>query len=405
MNNIKSIIKRGFASFFAFMVIKTYFRKISIYGEAKKAQNQAEIYLLSHRNGAVDGWLYAYALPKTIFTLAKQLQKNVFIKAVFPGIAIFRKKDSENYKTENIAAFKLMLRVLKNKQNSLAIFPEGTSSLGIKHLDFEEGAAQICRSFIRQNQESIFITPVAIFYDAPTELGGKVYIAIGKKNIIDREENIAEIQKIISTKMEEVLVEYKTQQEQKTAHQTALILSLYGKKYDYLEVIYQLKKQAEKLAIIAEKIAKYEIQLPTKLLSYKQVKIFPDNLYISLWTVLITSPLVLFSFTCNLIPIIAGFLAGRKADEEHTISLFRILAAYPLAILQYVILFLILACFYGFLYSLLFIFIVLFLSICGFNLYGAWKKNLFSLINYRKYPQGKKEFQGLKDELEKIFSN
>ncbi|MBR1374630.1 MAG: 1-acyl-sn-glycerol-3-phosphate acyltransferase [Cardiobacteriaceae bacterium] len=405
MNNIKSLIHKYFASFFAFLVIKTYFRKISIYGEVKNTENQAEIYLLSHRNGAVDGWVYGYALPNAIFTLAKQLQKNVFIKAVFPGIAIFRKKDSENYKTENIAAFKLMLRVLKNKQNSLAIFPEGTSSLGIKHLAFEDGAAQICRSFIRQNKENIAITPVAIFYDAPTELGGKVYIAMGKKNIIEIEENIAEIHKIISTKMEKILVEYDTEQAQKTAHQAALILSLYGKKYDYLEVIYKLRKQAEKLAIIAEKIAEYENKLPIKLLFYKQVEIFPDNLYISLWTSLITTPLVFFAFICNLLPVILGFFAGKKADEKHTISLFRILTGYPLAILQYVILFLILACFYGVLYSLLFIFIALFFSIWGFNLYGAWKKNLFSVINYLKYRKGQKEFQGLKNELEKELNN
>ncbi|MBR0128801.1 MAG: hypothetical protein IJM09_03195, partial [Neisseriaceae bacterium] len=99
--------KSLFSTLFISVIVMTYFRKIyhNITAEHKNAQ---QIFALSHRNGAVDGWVYAFVLKNAVFTLAQQLHKIFFLRILFPGITLIRRKDISN-KTEqqqNIKAFK-----------------------------------------------------------------------------------------------------------------------------------------------------------------------------------------------------------------------------------------------------------------------------------------------------------
>lgn len=48
--------------------------------------------LLSHRNGALDGWVYGRFIPRFVFMMAKQLHKIWWLRVIFPGIAITGKK-------------------------------------------------------------------------------------------------------------------------------------------------------------------------------------------------------------------------------------------------------------------------------------------------------------------------
>ncbi len=86
--------------------------------------------LLSHRNGALDGWVYGRFIPRFVFMMAKQLHKIWWLRVIFPGIAITRQKDDPlHYKRANLNALKTCVQALQDRQ-ILCIFPEGTSSLG-----------------------------------------------------------------------------------------------------------------------------------------------------------------------------------------------------------------------------------------------------------------------------------
>ena len=105
-------MKKLIQKVFVWLYITTYFRHI--YVPAKCRLTCANMFILSHRNGAIDGFVYYYAFQKGVFLLAKQLQRNHFLKFIFPGISVYRAKDKEDAIASNGAAVRECFNVLKN---------------------------------------------------------------------------------------------------------------------------------------------------------------------------------------------------------------------------------------------------------------------------------------------------
>ena len=388
--------KSLFSTLFISVIVMTYFRKIyhNITAEHKNAQ---QIFALSHRNGAVDGWVYAFILKNAVFTLAQQLHKIFFLRILFPGITLIRRKDISN-KTEqqqNIKAFKQCLHILQKQP--LCIFPEGTSDLGIKHLPFENGLSKIAVRAFKKNKNNISITPFAIFYDDPTNMGGRVFVQQGETFNVNTEDS-NQIHQQMTHHLEEILLEYNSVDEMNNAHKIAMIYSVFNEKNNYLNALYQLKRQPE----IFNKLSNQLESLKNKI-TYKKITIYPVNILLSLWTFLITVIVVLPTFLINAIPLLCGFIAGKKSKDQNTISLFKIVIGYWVGLFYYLILIIIAGVFYSIMGILVVLGLFLF-SLWGLKLYGACKKHLYAIINLIVSPNNRKEFLRIYNEINTTLS-
>ncbi|MDA3057361.1 1-acyl-sn-glycerol-3-phosphate acyltransferase [Campylobacter sp. VBCF_05 NA6] len=378
------------------IIVNSYFRKITKFDKfATNRAKCAKIFALSHRNGAVDGWVYSYIFKNAVFTLAKSLQRNFFLKILFPGIAIFREKDEpKTYKQKNIRAFKNMLNTLNH--TPLCIFPEGTSSLGLSHLPFEKGISTLSATFVKQNKKSLAITPFAIFYDDPTCMGGKVFVNSGEEIIVNSI-NSDEIQTNLTQNFEKILTSYKSEKDMQNAHKIAILATLFDESKNYGEIL--LKLQKRNFTNLVQNLQIYEEKIKGKnLLFYKKIAIYPKNILLAFWTLFITSVVVLPTFALNFIPIICAFFAGKKSEEIHTISLYKIIVGYGIGAVFYFILAVLGVVFGGGFGALVVIFALIF-SLFGFRLYGAFKKHLFAILNLAIFPNARKNFLRLENEI------
>lgn len=135
------------------------------------------LYLCLHRNGAVDGWVLQAALRQPLeFLISTQLTRSFFSRIFFGGIAIAR-SDAEGDRAENAAAFDACLDWLRNA-GSLVVFPEGTSSLGPRHLPFRSGAFHIVHRALAAGIP-LRVIPVGLHYECAPRFGRRVEVVTG----------------------------------------------------------------------------------------------------------------------------------------------------------------------------------------------------------------------------------
>ena len=363
------------------LYVRTYFRHITLINDSK--EHVGNLLIMSHRNGAIDGFVYHSVFPNTRFLLARQLQKNAFLRFLFPGIAVFREKDRQDSKTQNSDAVRSCIRVLKMSDTSLGIFPEGSSSLGVKHLPFQKGFSKIVALALSQGT-TVTVTPCSVFYDDPTHLGGQIYIVQGKNISFSEKETAENIYETVTKALENILMTYDSEQTKKLVHQSAVIADL-TQKVLYPNALQRLHDKTDLL----EKTNKWHQNIKGVL--YKNTYVYPTHIGLSLWTFLITLPIVLPTLIINALPLLVGWCGGRfGADDTNTISLWRFLTGYPTAVLFYLV-FICCTPFWG-VVSLMF-------SIWGFHLYGAFKKHACCLINLLFNPKGLKTYRKLQNEI------
>lgn len=392
--------------------------------------------LLSHRNGAFDGWVYGRFIPRFVFMMAKQLHKFWWLRAIFPGIAITRQKDDPlHYKKANLNALKACVQVLQNRQ-ILCIFPEGTSSLGHKHLPFEQGAARLAMMSQKTPLESaqsshtpLYILPMSVFYDDPTLLGGKAFVIYNEPFICPKDMDLEQLHTLFSQKLEQILLEYESQESQEMAHFFASFLSSNTAFTDYYANLIWLKslqntaQDSSTFTKIVNLTQTYRKTPLPKL--YKKAPIYPQSFLLSLWTFSICLPIVALSFLLNLPPLLCGNLAAKLfAKEEHTISLWKVIIGYGVGFVWWggilltsgicgafgmydklftflhngrdsTLLDSVLGCGAGILLTL----IACGLGIWGLKLYGAFKKHSIALYNACFHYKRFKMYKNFKNKL------
>ena len=367
--------------FFVFLYVRTYFRHVTLINRTQ--ENVGNLLILSHRNGAIDGFVYHSVFPNTRFLLAKQLQKNAFLRFLFPGIAVFREKDRQDSKMQNSDAVRSCIRVLKMSDMSLGVFPEGSSALGIKHLPFQKGFSKIVALALAQGTP-VTVTPCSVFYDDPTHLGGHVYLVQGKNVCFSEKTPAEQIYKEVTASLETILMTYSDEETQKKIHQGAIIVGM-TQKILYSDALRLLQEKS----FLLDKIEKWH--QAEKGVLYKDTRVYPTTVGLSLWTFLITLPIVFPTLLINVLPLFVGWCGGRfGSDDTNTISLWRFLTGYPTAILFYLIF---ICC------SPLWGIVSLVLSMWGFHLYGAFKKHTCCLVNLLFNPKGLKEYRKLQNEI------
>jgi len=135
------------------------------------------LYVVLHRNGAVDGFVYHQVAPRGVFLISTQLLRSFFSRLFFSGIAVARDKD-EGDGSRNAAALHECVNLLADG-GALIIFPEGTSSLGPRHLPFKSGAARLALDALAQGVP-LRIVPLGIHYERAWAFRSKVEIVVGE---------------------------------------------------------------------------------------------------------------------------------------------------------------------------------------------------------------------------------
>lgn len=168
-SNIARLIMR----FIAMLVSNCYF-KVYCHGNVEQGPT---LYVGLHRNGAVDGWLHLSALKRdVIFFVGKNLKTNPITRLFAIGIGLARAKDNTDTSgnREALAASNEWLQ----SGGALFMYPEGTSTLGPKPLNFHRGAAALAVGAIRKGIP-LRVIPVGIDYESPATPGSNVDVIVG----------------------------------------------------------------------------------------------------------------------------------------------------------------------------------------------------------------------------------
>ena len=209
-----------------FLIKALVFRKISLLGAPLPEKGAPVLYLGFHRNGAVDGWAYAIALSRPVeFMVASKLIKNPLARLFFSGLEVTRRGDdgspASNRRTLDLAASLLA------QGKPLFIFPEGTSTLGPRRLEFMKGAALIASRAFKQRPD-LRIVPLSIRYGSPRLLGGDVEVMAGSALSSEDFEDPFDAKSLHNTfteALESLAPDFASEEEMEDAAQTASLAS------------------------------------------------------------------------------------------------------------------------------------------------------------------------------------
>ncbi len=372
-----------------------YFARISVVNPERLPVKGPALYLGLHRNGAVDGFIYHALLPKAVFMISTQLRKNVFSRIFFDGIAVTRTKDDGD-RTLNSAALEECLRLLRSG-GELFIFPEGTSSLGPRHLPFKNGAVKLLLDYLEEGRP-IQIVPIGIQYECPWAFRSKVEVVIGETISIGartREERneassastslsrFKEMKRRMQNALEEVGINVDSDEYQTTIQRWAYVSTL-GTNRSYFKTLKSLEVALPEKILVEWKNLEPEIKHRT-LLRHQGVPLFPMGSTLAYAVAFaLSAPLVLAAMALNALPLLAAWWAGERfPDDRNVISLWRILIGAPLFLLWVVILTAAAICFS----KLAWLAGYLLLTWIGLKLYYRVKKLAVALHNGLRHPR------------------
>jgi 1-acyl-sn-glycerol-3-phosphate acyltransferase len=319
---------------FLYRLIDTvYFERISLIFPERLPKTGPTLYLGLHRNGAVDGFVYNRALNRPVFMISTQLRKNWFARLFFTGIAVTRAKDDGD-RGSNDDALRQCLDHLRSG-GSLFVFPEGTSSLGPRHLPFKSGAVWLCLNYLAGGGPPLRVVPVGIHYECPWAFRAKIEVVIGAPISTDLPPDASQIGRLktMRTRMEtglnEVGINVPSEDYQQLIQRIAYVATL-GTTRSYFKSL----KATEKFVpenIVSEWHGLDQEAREAKLWFHQGVPLFPTGpmvLYAAM--LLALGPVVFAAIALNLPAFVAGWYAGRKfPDDRNVISLWKILVGVP----------------------------------------------------------------------------
>jgi hypothetical protein len=160
------------------MAAYVLFNRVTIRRSDTATAPQPILFVGLHRNGALDGVPYLQAAPEATYLISAQLHRSALMRALMPGIAVARRKDRDRgIQADNTDWLDACTEVLA-AGGSLFVLPEGTSTLGPRHLPFKPGAAQIAAAAVTRGA-SVRLVPLAIHYERAWSWQSRVEIVIG----------------------------------------------------------------------------------------------------------------------------------------------------------------------------------------------------------------------------------
>jgi 1-acyl-sn-glycerol-3-phosphate acyltransferase len=313
-----------------------YFSRITVRHPERLPEDGPCLYVALHRNGAVDGFVYRQAVPRAVFLISSQLRRSFLARCFFCGIAVTRRGDAGD-RSENTAALRECVQLLADG-GGLVVFPEGTSSLGPRHLPFRNGAASIALEALGR-QVPLRIVPLGIHYEQAWAFRRWVVVVVGEPIATPLPDDLSdsgrlrEMKRRLTTALELVGANFPSAAAQEEAGRLACTVAL-----DPSRSFFTSLKSLE--SGVPESLAAQGRELESRLagcraLRYQGVALFPEvSWWQDTWRLLLAGPVVLAGGLVNLPPLLAGYLAARqRADGPNVIALWRLLAGLPVALL------------------------------------------------------------------------
>ncbi len=311
-----------------------YFERITLLNPERVPESGPVLYLGLHRNGAVDGFVYNQVLGNPVFMISTQLRKNWFARLFFDGIAVTRTKDEGDH-AQNDGALRQCLDLL-GTGGALFVFPEGTSSLGPRHLPFKSGAIWLLLDYLETSGAApLRVVPVGLHYERPEAFRAKVEVVIGESISTDlpahasRIERLKIMKKRVQAALETVGINVPTEEYQKRIERIGYAGTL-GTKRSYFKTLKMLEKA------IPEEIAKeweeLEPRLRTaKIWCHQGVPLFPIGpVLVYMGVLILLAPFVLGAILLNLPAFVASWYAGKRfPDGRNVKSLWKLLIGVP----------------------------------------------------------------------------
>ncbi len=313
-----------------------YFERITVLHPERLPESGPTLYVGLHRNGAVDGFVYHQAVPRGVFLISTQLRRSFFARLFFCGIAVARKGDEED-RSQNDEALRECMQLLSGG-GELFIFPEGTSSLGPRHLPFKSGAARLAVDALEQGIP-LRIVPLGIHYECAWAFRSKVEVMVGEPIVTDFAAGLnpmarlKELKRRINSALEIVGVNFPSAEAQENAQRFAYAATL-GTPRSYFAAL-----KAFEAGIPEPLLAGWRELAPSlaarRVLLHQGVPLFPVGPWMfDLLPLLGLGPIVLAGALVNAPPLFLGWLAARQlADGQNVIALWRILVGLPVAMI------------------------------------------------------------------------
>ncbi|HEV7401890.1 MAG TPA: 1-acyl-sn-glycerol-3-phosphate acyltransferase [Chthoniobacteraceae bacterium] len=329
---------------------RVYFERITVLHPERVSASGPNLYVGLHRNGAVDGFVYRQAVPRGVFLISTQLRRSFFGRLFFCGIAVARKSDEED-RGQNDEALRECMQLLASG-GDLFVFPEGTSSLGPRHLPFKSGAARIALDALGRGVP-LRVVPLGIHYERAWAFRSKVEVVVGEPIATEFPDGSSELARLkemkrrITTALESVGTNFPSAEAQEDAQRIAYVATL-GTPRSYFAALKALEAGVPEPLLAGWRDLTSRLAA-RRVLLHQGVPLFPIGPWM-LYLVLLLGlgPLVLAGALVNAPPLFLGWLAARKfADDRNVIALWRNLVGLPLFVLWFGVVNLSLACFAG----------------------------------------------------------
>ena len=321
--------------------VRLYYRDVRVVGLGNIPSGPA-LWVTLHRNGAVDGMVYKTVRPPLTFLVSTQLLRSAFARLFFTGIPVTRARDlarregaRESAAGANAAALERCADFL-SAGGELAIFPEGTSDLGPRHLPFKPGVARVVDAALGRGAP-LSLVPAAIFYSAPERFRSDVTVVIGAPLQVERlvgsaVEREHAVMATVERELERLGVNVASADDLARTEALAALATgetagrrwwLAQKRFERAPLPAQVEHD---WATVSRAVADRRLASDYGHLARSR----RGPLWSALW-MLVQAPLVAAGALANLPVLLGAWLAGRRfADARNTIALWRLLAGLPL---------------------------------------------------------------------------
>jgi hypothetical protein len=258
--------------------------------------------------------------------VASNLIKNPIAKLFFSGIEVMRRGD-EDSAFSNRRGIDLAVSHLA-RGDSLFIFPEGTSTLGPRHLEFMKGAALVASRVFKLRRD-VVIVPLSVRYFSPRLWGGDAEVEVGRALSLEKisgDDTLPDIRRIhdaITLAMESLAPDFASEEQLEDAAALASMMPSDGPPYS--RAIYLAAKMLEGGLGNPWQTYKRESAACKKWRGYAP---FPErSLLNEIASFLLTGFLVLSAVLMNIPAVLAGACAGRRfPDGPNVVLLWKPLA-------------------------------------------------------------------------------
>jgi len=316
---------------------RIYFDRIRVIGSDRLPSRGPTLYVGLHRNGAVDGLVYVQAVPRATFLISAQLLRNAFARLFFHGIPVARTRE-EGDQQANWQSLNACVDLL-NHGGELFVFPEGTSSLGPRHLPFRSGAARVALEAIDQGRHDLQIIPMGIHYECPWGFRSRVEVVVGKPLELVMDTALSPRNRLLTLKrhivegLEDVGVNVGSVEELERIERLACAATP-GTKRSYFGSLKAMEPGASVPVLTAYRRLTAELEdQPVRL--HQGVPLVPlGSPWLYLCLLVLLAPMIVLGAALNAPPLLASYWAGRRfPDGRNVIALWRILVGVPAGVL------------------------------------------------------------------------